>query len=547
MPNHGIRKLASAGLIITSIFAVFTLAIPNTASAWQTPLVSIHPLMKRVGQTDIPLDQALVLEGGESTNPRQYDPHTTYGSGDKRVFSGLVSFDPQLNLTPDLAEKWDVSADGLIYTFSLRQNAKFHNGRAVTAQDFVYSLERSASPELASDTSLTYLGDIVGIHAYASGQADHISGLNAPDEHTLQITIDAPKPYFLLKLTYPTAFVLDRENVESGEEWYRQPNGTGPYKLTEWTSFERIVYEANPDFYLGAPSIPYIVVNLYSGTGQQLYETGEVDIAGAYSIERFTDPTEPLHNELRTAVSLCTSYVVFDTTQPPFDDVNVRKAFSMAFNRQQYIDVVYTERALPAIGVYPPGLPGFNIALQGLPYDPAQARELLKQSKYGTDLPPIVFTNAGTGSYVSGDVAALAQMWKQNLGVTITIENLEPNFYYDQIYSGNHGQLFDGGWCADYPDPENFADVLFHTGSNQNNGGYSNPQLDSLLEAARIERDVTRRIEMYQQAEQMLVDDAAALFTIHSLDYQLVKPYVKGYVLTPIDISIERYMWLDGK
>ncbi len=290
-----------------------------------------------------------MLEGGESTNPRQYDPHTTYGSGDKRIFSGLVSLDPQLNLTPDLAEKWEVSSDGVIYTFYLRQNAKFHNGRAVTAQDFVYSLERSAGPELASDTALTYLGDIAGIHEYANGQADQISGLQAIDEHTLQITIDAPKPYFLLKLTYPTAFVLDKENVENSEEWYRQPNGTGPYKLVEWISFERMVYEANADFYLGVPSIPYIVVNLYTGDSQRLYETGDVDIAGVYSIERFTDPTEPLHNELRTGVSLCTSYVVFDTTQPPFDDVNVRKAFSMAFNRQQYIDVVYTDHALAAI------------------------------------------------------------------------------------------------------------------------------------------------------------------------------------------------------
>ena len=519
-------------LLTLIILFTFTLAAPNLASAWQT---------------DIPLDQALVLEGGESTNPRTYDPHTTFGSGDKRVYSGLVSFDPQLNLIPDLAEKWDISADGMTYTFHLRQNAKFHNGRAVTVQDFVYSLERSASPALASDTALTYLGDIAGIHDYVSGQADHISGLNALDEHTLQITIDAPKPYFLLKLTYPTAFVLDKENVESGDEWYRQPNGTGPYKLTEWVSFERMVYEANTDFYLGAPSIPYILINMYTGDSQRLYETGDVDIAGVYSIERFTDPTEPLHNELRTGVSLCTSYIVFDTTQPPFDDVNVRKAFSMAFNRKQYIDVVYTDRALPAIGVYPPGLPGFNIALKGLPYDPAQARALLKQSKYGINLPAIVFTNSGTGSYVSSDVAALAQMWKQNLGVTITVENLEPNFYSDQIYSGNHGQLFDGGWCADYPDPENFADALFHSGSNQNNGGYSNPQLDSLLEAARIEQDVTKRIQMYQQAEQILVDDAAALFTIHYLSYELVKPYVQGYALTPIDIPIERYMWLDGK
>ena len=144
-----------------------------------------------------------------------------------------------MNLTPDLAESWDVSADGTVYTFHLRQNAKFHDGKPVTANDVVYSWERAASPDLASDTALTYLGDIVGIQEIANGQADHASGLVALDDHTLQVTIDAPKPYFLYKLTYPTAFILDKENVESGEEWYRQPNGTGPYRLKEWNRFDR--------------------------------------------------------------------------------------------------------------------------------------------------------------------------------------------------------------------------------------------------------------------------------------------------------------------
>ncbi len=495
--------------------------------------------------------QTLVLAGGESTNPREYDPATTHGSGDKLVYSGLVSFDPRLNLTPDLAETWDVSPDGTVYTFHLRANAKFHDGRPVTAQDVIYSWERALSPALASDTALTYLGDIVGAQEMADGKAEHVSGLQALDEHTLQVTIDAPKPYFLLKLTYPTAFVLDKANVESGPEWFRTPNGTGPYKLTEWKRFEQITYTANPDFYLGKPSIPTVIVQLYSGVGLRLYESGNIDITGVpySSAERFLDPTEPLHNELVTGVNLCTGFIVFDTTQPPFDDVKVRQAFSMAFNRQKYIDVVLNGRALPAIGLYPPGLPGFNIGLKGLPYDPAQARQLLAESKYGSadKLPPIIYTDAGIGSYVGGDVAALAQMWQQVLGVQITVENLEPNYYLDEIYAGHHGQIISGGWCADYPDPENFADVLFHSGSAQNSGGYSNPELDKLLEQARVEQDVTKRIEMYQQAEQIIVNDAPVLFTTHSLSYQLVKPYVKGYVFTPIDVPIERYMWLEGK
>ncbi|GAB4503539.1 MAG: ABC transporter substrate-binding protein [Anaerolineales bacterium] len=493
--------------------------------------------------------QTLVLAGGESTNPREYDPATTHGSGDKRVFSGLVSFDPHLNLAPDLAETWDISSDGLVYTFHLRQNARFHDGRPVTAQDFVYSWERALSPTLASDTALTYLGDITGAPELANGEAMHLAGVQALDEHTLQVTIDAPKPYFLLKLTYPTAFVVDRANVEADKEWFRKPNGTGPYKLIEWKRFEQMTYQANPDFYLGAPSIPYIIVKLYAGDSQRMYESGEVDMTNVYSIERFLDPTEPLHKELVTGVSLCTGYVVFDATRPPFDDLKVRQAFSMAFDRQKYLDVVLSGHALPAIGPYPPGLPGFDVSLKGLPYDPARAHTLLSESKYGgaEGLPAITYTDAGIGSYVGADVAALAQMWQQTLGVQITVENLEPNYYYDHIYAGQHGQIFGGGWCADYPDPENFADVLFHSASHQNNGGYANPQLDTLLEAARVERDVTRRIEMYQQAEQIIVDDAPVLFTVHWLAYQLVKPYVKGYIYTPIDIPIERYLWLDGK
>jgi oligopeptide transport system substrate-binding protein len=502
-------------------------------------------------QIDIPLNQAIVYSGGESTNLRDYDPATTYSSGNKLVFSGLVSFDPHLNLTPDLVETWDVSGDGTVYTFHLRENAHFHDGRFVTAQDVVYSWERAASPQLKSDTVLTYLGDIVGVREMFAEQADHISGLKIINDLTLQVTIDAPKPYFLLKLTFPTAFVVDKANVETGEEWVRKPNGTGPYRLTEWKPNEYILYEANQDFYLGAPSIPYVYIKLFAGIDLRLYETNDVDVAGIGlgDVDRMLDPTEPLHTQLVTGVDLCTNYVVFDATKPPFDDVNVRKAFSMAFDRQRYLDVVMSGKALPAIGPFPPGLPGFNYQLQGLPYDPVQARELLKQSKYGgaEGLPPIVYTEGGIGSYVSADVAALAEMWQQNLGIKLTIENIDYNYYYQQIYSGKHGQIFSGGWCADYPDPENFADVLFHSGSNQNQGSYSNPELDALLEQARVEQDVTKRIGMYQQAEQMIVNDAPVLFTTHSLSFQLVKPYVKGFVFTPITVPLERYMWLEGK
>ncbi len=499
----------------------------------------------------VPLSQALVLTGSESSNPREYDPATTHGTGDKLVFSGLVAFDQHLDPIPDLAQTWSVSSDGKTYTFTLRSNATFHDGRQVTAQDVIYSWERAADPKTQSDTVLTYLGDIVGLQDMHAGKANHISGLQALDDQHLQVQIDAPKPYFLLKLTYPTAFIVDQNDSESGPDWVYHPNGTGPYKMVQWKRGQQIVYQAYDNFYLGRPGLPYVVINLYAGVPTALYESGEVDMAGVdlYSVDRFLDPTESLHSELYSGVDLCTGYVVFDTTRPPFDDLKVRQAFTEAFDRHKYIDVVMQGHALPAIGPYPPGLPGFNTSLAGLPFDPQAARQLLSQSKYGgaAGLPPIVYTDAGFGSSVSPDVAAMAQMWKQVLGVTITIENIEPNFYLDQTYAGHHGQIFGGGWCADYPDPENFADVLFHTGSQQNMGGYSNPTLDGLLDAARVEQNVSKRIQMYQQAETMIVNDAPVLFTVHSLSYMLVKPYMKGFVLTPIDISFERYMWIQGK
>jgi ABC-type transport system substrate-binding protein len=236
-----------------------------------------------------------------------------------------------------------------------------------------------------------------------------------------------------------------------------------------------------------------------------------------------------MHADLRSGVNLCTGYLVFDVTRPPFDDPQVRQAFSLAFDRTRYIEVVMQGDALPAVGLYPPGLPGYNVNLRGLPYDPAEARRLLAESSYGgpENLPPIIYTSAGFGSYMSPSEAALASMWQQNLGVTLTLENLEPNFYQEQVAAGTHGQLIGGGWCADYPDPENFADVLLHTDGPHNPGHYSHPEVDALLDRARTEPDVSVRIGLYQAAEQLLVDDAALLFTTHSLWHTLTRPSVR--------------------
>jgi oligopeptide transport system substrate-binding protein len=533
-------------------FTIMFYSLPENFTAWNDTINEMLDSIKLSTPLVLgfPQNEVLILEGGESKNPRENDPATTHSAGDALVFNGLVTYNDKLEIMPELAAGWEVNSEGTIYTFHLQPNAVFHNGKPVTAQDVVYSWERAADPVTGSDTVMTYLGDIVGVKEKYEGNAEIISGLKILDEHTLQVTIDAPKPYFLLKLTYPTAHVVDRQNVESGEDWYRTPNGTGPYRLVRWDSMEKKVYQRFEDYYGTKPAIPNIVFTLYTGEGIRLYETGSIDITGigSYNVLRVTDPSDPLNKELMTGVDLCTSFIQFDVTQPPFDDIKVRQAFSMAFDKEKYIEVVLNNAALPAKGIYPPALPGYNLELKGLEYNPEKARQLLKESKYGSaeGLPEIIYTDGGYGSYMNSDVAALSQMWEQNLGVSITVQNLEPEKMLDEIASGYHGQIISNGWCADYPDPENFADVIFHTGKGMNYGNYSNPTLDSVLEQARVEADVSKRIGMYQQAEKIIVEDAPAIFLTHSISYILVKPYVKGYILSPVSTFPGlRYLWMD--
>jgi oligopeptide transport system substrate-binding protein len=161
-------------------------------------------------------------------------------------------------------------------------------------------------------------------------------------------------------------------------------------------------------------------------------------------------------------------------------------------------------------------------------------------------MPPITFSISSYGSSVPESISAMTQMWEENLGVKITILNIDPEYYQDVLDMEKHGQLISEGWCADYPDPENFADVLFHTGAEMNRGHYSNPEVDKLLEAARVEEDVTKRMGIYSQAEKLIVMDAPAIFLTHSKSFVLVKPYLQGFVSAPMDIPFERFLSIDG-
>ena len=323
-------------------------------------------------------------------DPPTLDPHltsdTTSAAIVVEIFGGLITFGPNLELIGDIAERWDISEDGQIYTFYLRPEAKFHDGKPVTAQDFKWSLERAANPTTGSAVADTYLGDIIGAQDVLDGKATEISGVTVIDGHTLQITIDAPKAYFLAKMTYPTAFVLDRENVESGGRiWTDQPNGTGPFKLGEYRIGELIVLERNENFHRERAYLDRVVMNLAGGQSMAMYENDEIDITGVglLDLDRVLDPSEDLNKEVVVAPpDFSVFYLGFNTSMPPFDDVKFRQALNHAVDKDFIAAEIYSGLLVPAHGILPPGFPGHNPDLEGLRYDPDLAQRLFNESSY---------------------------------------------------------------------------------------------------------------------------------------------------------------------
>ena len=490
------------------------------------------------------------------SDPPTLDPHLTADTTSAfvvvEVFSGLVALNTDLQLVPDIAESWKIE-DGLVYTFRLRPDVKFHNGKTVTAGDFKWSIERAANPKTASPVADTYLNDIVGAVDYMEGKADEIEGIKVIDNRTLQITIDAPKAYFLAKLTYPTAYVLDRDVVEPGGRnwWVGNPVGTGPFKLKEYRIGERIVLERNADYYRQPALVDNIVMNLAGGQSMAMYENDEIDITGVglFDLDRVLDPEEPLNKELIVAPpSFSVFYIGFNTTKPPFDDAKFRQALNHAVDKELIATEVLSDLNVPAYSILPPGFPGFNPDLKGLRFNPDLAKRLLDESRYADSetRPRITVTVPGTGGTIGLDLEVIIEMWKQVLGVQVEIQQVEWATYLEDL-DNQKFQAYSGlGWSADYPDPQDFMDVLFHTESSLNHGAYSNPEVDRVVEEARIEQDVTRRVSLYQRAEELIVNDAAWVPLWFSGErYALVKPHVKGYRLMPMivpklsEISIE--------
>jgi peptide/nickel transport system substrate-binding protein/oligopeptide transport system substrate-binding protein len=528
-----------------------TAVVPLPSAASATPGPTYTPAAEDGAQQ-------LTMIGGDD-DPATLDPALANDTGTafilRQLFSGLMRFDDDLNVVPDLAAaRPAISEDGKTYTFVLRGDVRWPDGRAVTTADVVYSLERATDPALAAPQpgsslpAALYLSDIAGVREKLAGQAKTVSGLKAVDAYTLSITLVAPQAAFLAKLTEGPGVVVDRQNVEGGgAEWYRHPVGTGPFRLREWQAHDHLTMVPNPAYYAGAPRLAQVTLLLGASAAGGLvqYEQGQVELTyvAADDLARVADPTNPLSSELVTVPELSTTYLGFNAAQPPFDDPNVRAAFSLALDRDKTARVMFKSKVRPAAGIVPPEMPGYHSLIAPTLLDVTRARQLLTESAYrgAANLPRITLYSTG------GEIGPMVQaVLKQNLGVDLELRAVDWADYLDGLSRNEYG-LFLLAWGADWPEPSSFLDSLFRSDSPENHLGFNDPAVDAALDQAAAERDPARRNQLYAQLEQTILASTPVVPLLHSMDYLLVRPYVHGIRLTPLGILSLRDAYLTSR
>lgn len=465
------------------------------------------------------------------------------------IFGGLVTLDTDLKVQPDIAQSWDVSNSGKTYTFKLRDDVVFHTGNArrVTAEDVKYSIERAADPANASPTVRAYLGNIVGLRDRYENKAASVSGVKVIDDRTIQIDLIEPSDYFLSELTYPVAFVVDRQQIEANpRNWTQKPSGTGPFKLAEFKPAEKIRLVRNDRYHLGAPKLDEVVFELGGGSLLTRYENDEIHIGyiPASLLDSVKDGSNALAKEYRPVPNMAVFYFTLNPQKAPFDDPKVRQAFALTIDRETLNSVLLYDAYRVADGFLPPEMPGYTESVTSYDYDVDRAKQLLAESKYAGNLPRIVLSYSGTGAAPGDLLVAVQERWQEALGVTIELQAIDSSAFLREQRRGNF-QMHSDGWAADYPDPEDFLGKLFASDSTLNYTGYKNAEVDRLLLAARTEQDRTRRFAMYADAEQLILDDAVVVPTFWPVEHVIVKPCVQGY--PNVSMTVPKYRFVEIK
>jgi len=460
-----------------------------------------------------------------------------------QMYSGLVSTNAKGQTIGDIAQSWQISADGTVYTFNLRQNVFFHNGHALTAADFKWSWERALWPGTGSKMAKSYLGHIVGADDILAGTTTDLSGARVLDNYTLQVTIKEPLSYFLAGLAYPVAFALDQKQINSDPvHWIEKPAGTGPFALVSWLYGQKVSFQRFDDFYGQKASIKNLEFITAGDRYVEMFEDGLVNITQIFTIvymDKVLDPYGPFISQLQEFSELYLFYLAFNQNEAPFDDPLVRQAFAMALDINKVVSTALRGMGHVASGIVPDGIAGYDGAIFPYKFDIAAAKELLAKSSYGSaeNLPVIYLTINGSGNILKQEILAIAAQWEENLGVKVRILQLESLGPYGNT-SDIQGNILVYAWLADYAHPQNFLEILLASYASNNVGQYNNVAYDELIRLANSAASQAESYALYKQAEALAMQDLAVIPILFGSTYVLVDKNLNGYEQGICDLPV---------
>ncbi|MAQ99283.1 MAG: peptide ABC transporter substrate-binding protein [Oceanospirillaceae bacterium] len=501
-----------------------------------------------------------ILHLGNGTEISDVDPHITTGMPEYHIqmalFEGLVAKDPKtLEIIPAVAESWTVSEDGTTYTFKIRDNAKWSDGDALTAQDFVYSYHRAMMPALGNQYAYS-LYILENAEAFHKGEISDFSqvGIHAIDDKTLEFKLIAPVPYFLKLLDHHSMFPVQQKTVEKfgamderGTKWTRAENfvGNGAYTIKEWTPNKIFIAEKNPNYWdadnVSIQQIYFYPVELAT-TEERMFRAGQLHMTNDVPLEKFAEYKTDAPDMLYTAPYYGTYFYRFNTENEALKDVRVRKALAMALDRKAITERVTKSGEVPAYALTPPDDYGYK-ALAAIEYNPEKARELLAEAGYpgGEGIPALELMYNTLESHKK-IALAVQQMWKTELGVDVTLQNQEWKVYLDRERTGNF-QISRAAWIGDYLDPSTFLEMFVTDGGN-NKTNWGNARYDELINMAANTGDLDKRFEYFQEADQILVDEVPIIPVYYYASKHLVHPSLKGINTNVMDYKPYKYMTL---
>lgn len=510
-----------------------------------------------------------------------------------QIYDLLVDLDTSLNLVPALATKWDISPDGLTYTFHLRTDVKFQDnacfpngkGRLMNARDVKYSFERVCDPRTGTLGFDYYKNHVQGAKDYFEDISNarkqnkepsvaEVSGYTVADDSTFQIKLVKPFGPFIYYLTLAFAYIVPKEAVDKyGKDFFQNPVGTGPFVFKDWKPDLELNMKRNPDYWQKdkfGNQIPYlddVKFKFLKEVSQQLLEFRNGNLDECYRIpnESFKEivqlPEKTLTPEyskfkLQKVASLAIQFYGFLTTGKIFNSEKVRQAFNYAIDREKILKFVLNGQGYSGanFGIVPPSMPNYNVKeINGYKFDLVRAKELMKDAGYpdGKGFPEAVL-QINSGGDRNIQIAESIQNMLKEIGVNMKLNIIQFAQHLDNIDAGR-ADFFRLGWIADYPEPESFLNLCY--GGNVpkdpkqispiNNTRYQNPEFDKLFEKAIATTDQTERYKLYLEAEQIAVSQAPMLLIYYDEDYRLLQPYVIGYALDAMHRVNFRYLWLD--